>query len=93
MIVALAAARRLPAIFPAREFAVDGGLASYGTRWAEMYRVIGANAGRLLKGARPAELPIQRPTTYELVLNLKTAATLGLTLSPTFLARADEVIE
>jgi putative tryptophan/tyrosine transport system substrate-binding protein len=92
-IVTLAAARRLPAIYPAREFAVDGGLASYGTRWAEMYRVIGAYAGRLLKGARPAELPVQRPTTYELVVNLKTAAALGLTLSPTFLARADEVIE
>jgi putative ABC transport system substrate-binding protein len=92
-IVALAAERRLPAIFPAREFAVDGGLASYGTRWTEMYRVIGAYAGRILKGAKPSELPIQRPTTYELVVNLKTAGALGLALPPAFLVRADEVIE
>ena len=92
-IVELAAARRLPAIFPAREFTVDGGLASYGTRWADMYRVIGAYAGRLLKGAKPADLPVQRPNTYELVVNLKTANAFGLVLPSIFLGRADEVIE
>src|ERR1700704_3267836 len=62
-IVALAAAHRLPAIFPNREYAVAGGLASYGARWADMYRVIGAYAGRILMGAKPADLPVQRPTT------------------------------
>jgi putative ABC transport system substrate-binding protein len=92
-IIELTAARRLPAIFPAREFAMDGGLSSYGTRWADMYRVIGTYAGRILKGARPADLPVQRPTTYELVINLQTAKTLGLTLPPIILNRADEVIE
>ena len=60
-LLALTNERRLPAIFPAREFAVDGGLASYGTRWADMYRILGNYAGRILKGARPAELPVQRP--------------------------------
>jgi putative ABC transport system substrate-binding protein len=92
-IVALAAAHRLPAIFPNREYAVAGGLASYSTRWADMYRVIGAYAGRILKGAQPADLPVQRPTTYELVVNLKTAKTLALALPPSFLSHADEVIE
>jgi putative ABC transport system substrate-binding protein len=92
-IIELTAARRLPAIFPSREFAMDGGLSSYGTRWADMYRVIGTYAGRILKGAQPADLPIQRPTTYELVINLQTAKTLGLTLPPIILNRADEVVE
>ncbi|SEO98011.1 putative ABC transport system substrate-binding protein [Rhodospirillales bacterium URHD0017] len=92
-IVALTNERHLPAIFPAREFAIDGGLASYGTRWTDMYRILGSYAGRILKGAKPAELPVQRPTTYELVLNLKTARTLGLDLPPLILTRADEVIE
>lgn len=92
-IVALTNERRLPAMFPAREFAIDGGLASYGTRWTDMYRILGSYAGRILKGAKPAELPVQRPTTYELVLNLKTARTLGLDLPPLILTRADEVIE
>ena len=92
-ILALTNERRLPAIFPAREFAVDGGLASYGTRWADMYRILGSYSGRILKGAKPAELPVQRPTTYELVINLKTARTLGLDLPPLILTRADEVIE
>jgi putative tryptophan/tyrosine transport system substrate-binding protein len=92
-ILALTNERRLPAIFPAREFAIDGGLASYGTRWADMYRILGSYAGRILKGAKPVELPVQRPTTYELVINLKTARTLGLDLPPLILTRADEVIE
>ncbi len=92
-ILVLTAARRLPAIFPSREFAVDGGLISYGTRWSDMYRVVGSYAGRILKGAKPGDLPVQRPTTYELVINLKTAKTLGLTLPSILLSRADEVIE
>jgi putative ABC transport system substrate-binding protein len=92
-ILALAEERRLPAIFPAREFAVDGGLASYGTRWSDVYRVAGTYAGRILKGARPAELPVQQPTSYELVLNMKTAKTLGLSLPAIIITRADEVIE
>jgi putative tryptophan/tyrosine transport system substrate-binding protein len=92
-ILKLAAARRLPAIFPSREFVEDGGLMSYGTRWADMYRIVGSYCGRILKGAKPSDLPIQRPNTYELVINLKTAKTLGITVPPIMLARADEVIE
>lgn len=92
-ILKLASERQLPAIYPAREFAVDGGLASYGTRWADMYRILGTYAGRLLKGAKPAELPVQRPATYELVINMHTARALGLELPPLILSRADEVIE
>ena len=85
--------RLLPAIFPAREFAVDGGLASYGTRWGDMYRILGNYAGRILKGAKPIDLPVQRPTTYELVINLKTARLLRLDLPSLILTRADELIE
>lgn len=92
-ILTLTNERRLPAIFPAREFAIDGGLASYGTRWADMYHTLGGYSGRILKGAKPADLPVQRPTTYDLVINLKTARTLGLDLPPLILTRADEVIE
>ena len=92
-ILELAAARKLPAIFPSREFVEDGGLVSYGTRWADMYRIVGSYTGRILKGARPSDLPIQRPNTYELVINLKTAKTLGITVPPIMLARADEVLE
>lgn len=92
-ILALTNERRLPAIFPAREFAVDGGLASYGTRWADMYKILGSYTGRILKGAKIAELPVQRPATYELVINLQTARALGLELPPIILSRADEVIE
>jgi putative ABC transport system substrate-binding protein len=92
-ILDFATAHNLPAIYPAREFITDGGLVSYGTRWADMYRIVGTYAGRILKGAKPADLPVQRPVTYELVINLKTAQTLGLTVPPIMLARADEVIE
>ena len=92
-ILNLTSARRLPAIFSAREFADGGGLASYGVRRADAYRGAGAYAGRILKGAKPANLPVQEPTSYELVVNMKTAKTLGLVIPPTFLARADEVIE
>ncbi len=92
-ILKLAEARKLPAIYPAREFVTDGGLASYGTRWADMYRIVGSYAGRILKGAKPGDLPIQRPNTYELVINQKTARTLSLTVPPIMLARADEVID
>ena len=80
-------------IFPAREFAVDGGLLSYGTRWSDMYRILGTYAGRMLKGARPIELPVQRPATYELVINMRTARTLGVQIPPLILTRADELIE
>ena len=92
-IVGLAAQRRLPAIYPSREFTEGGGLASYGTRWADMYVIVGTYAGRILKGATPADLPVQKPTTYEFVVNMRTAKALGLTLSQILLARADEVIE
>lgn len=92
-ILEFAAARKLPAIYPSREFVTDGGLVSYGTRWADMYQIVGNYTGRILKGAKPGDLPIQRPNTYELVINLKTARTLGLTMPPIILARADEVIE
>ena len=93
LILQEAAARRLPGIYPAREFAVDGGLISYGTRWADMYRILGTYAGRLLKGAKPIELPVQRPATYELVINMQTARTLGVSIPPLMLTRADELIE
>jgi putative ABC transport system substrate-binding protein len=92
-ILARASAARLPAIYPYREFADTGGLASYAAPLPAQHRAVGVYAGRILKGARPGDLPIQQPTTYELVLNLKTARTLGLALRPAFLARADDTIE
>jgi putative tryptophan/tyrosine transport system substrate-binding protein len=93
LIVTLAAQHRLPAVYSNRVFVVAGGLTSYGPDYIDVYRRAARYVDRVLKGEKPANLPVQASTKYELVINFKTAKALGLDVAPSLLARADEVIE
>jgi putative ABC transport system substrate-binding protein len=93
LIVELAGRHGVPTIYPYREFVLAGGLISYGTHFADAFRRIGVNTGRILRGEKAADLPVEQVTKIELAINLKTAKTLGLTIPAAILARADEVIE
>ena len=92
-IIAFTAQQKLPAMYHFREYVVDGGLMSYGTSLAEAYREAGVYAAKILSGAKPSDLPVLQSTKIELVINLKTAKTLGLTIPASFLSLADELID
>ena len=93
LIIALAAKHKLPTAYYGRHFVDAGGLISYGPNWLDQYRRAAGYVDRILKGEKPGDLPVQAPTKYELVINLKTAKALGLTIPQSILLRADEVIE